>query len=56
VVVVLDQHIKIPPNSKTGLEGSKILSGRDKAAHQSTVFLFGGLCDQLCKKERADDL
>ena len=33
--------------TQTGLEGILFQFGRAKAAHQSTVFLFGGLCDQF---------
>lgn len=36
---------KIPPNSN-GFGGANLF-GRNNTAHQSTVFLFGGLCNQF---------
>ena len=47
VAVILDQHIKIPPNLKRAWRVALFSFGRDRAAHQSTVFLFGGLVSQL---------
>ena len=57
VAVILDQHIKIPPNLKRAWRDALCLFGRDRAAHQSTVFLFGGLCCQIyIDNKRADEL
>ena len=50
VAVILDQHIKIPPNLKRDWRAALFSFGRDRAAHQSTVFLFGGLCCQIFMK------
>ena len=47
VAVILDQHIKIPPNLKRAWRVALFSFGRDRAAHQSTVFLFGGLVSRL---------
>ena len=47
VAVILDQHIKIPPNLKRAWRVALFSFGRDRAAHQSTVFLFGGLVSKL---------
>lgn len=40
-------HKKIPPNLKRAWRAALFLFGRDRAAHQSTVFLFGGLVSKL---------
>jgi hypothetical protein len=46
-----DQRIKNPSKLKTGLEGCDILFGRDRTAHQSTVFfIWWALCHiQKCR-------
>ena len=44
---------KNPSKLKTGLEGCDILFGRDRTAHQSTVFFIRWACPSI--RERADD-
>ena len=46
-VIIRPTHKKIPPNLKRAWRAALFLFGRDRAAHQSTVFLFGGLVSKL---------
>ena len=57
VAVILDQHIKIPPNLKRAWRAALFLFGRDRAAHQSTVFFYlVGCAAKFIDEKRADEL
>ncbi|MGJ0828971.1 hypothetical protein ACR75O_06170 [Streptococcus lutetiensis] len=51
----LDQHKKIPPNSKQRM-GGFLNIGVTKQPTEAPFFLFSGLSYLFYKKERTDDL